>query len=187
MDDFSLYILDIVNNSTRAGAKNIRILLREEGDRLYFTVEDDGCGMSEEQLQKLSDPFFTTRKTRKVGFGVAFLAMLAEMTGGYVRVRSVEAAKSERHGTVLDAAFGKDHIDFLPLGDLVGTVKTLIQGAPDTDFFYLHTQGEKQVRLDTKELRAILGEEISLAEPEVLAWIGGNLEEQYAAWGGTAC
>lgn len=179
MDEFSLYVLDIVNNSTRAGARNIRIFLREEGEDLYFTVEDDGCGMSEEQLARLRDPFFTTRKTRKVGLGVPFLVMLAEMTGGWVKIASKQAAgEGEDHGTKLEAKFGLHHVDFLPLGDLCGTVTTLIQGAPDTDFLYLHTRGEKQVRLDTKELRQVLGD-LSLAEPEVLAWIRENLAEQY--------
>lgn len=179
MDEFSLYVLDIVNNSTRAGARRIRILLHEEGEWLFFTVEDDGCGMTDEQVKKLTDPFFTTRTTRKVGLGVPFLAMLAEMTGGNVSITS--SSKKEDHGTILTAKFGKNHIDFLPLGDLAGTVVTLIQGAPDTDFFFRHDDAGKDcsVALDTAELRAALGEEISLSEPEVLAWISDNLREQY--------
>lgn len=87
MDELSLYVLDITMNSIRAGATEVSVTLREDGDWLWFTVSDNGCGMTEEQLKKLTDPFFTTRKTRKVGLGVPFLKMLAEMTGGYVRGR----------------------------------------------------------------------------------------------------
>ena len=73
MDEFSLYVLDITMNSVRAGADEILVSLVEEGDWLTFTVTDNGCGMSKEQVEKLSNPFFTTRKTRKVGLGVPFL------------------------------------------------------------------------------------------------------------------
>ena len=81
MDDFSLYVLDITMNSVRAGATEIEISLTEdENGMLTFTVTDNGCGMSREQVEKLSDPFFTTRKTRSVGLGVPFLKMLAVQT-----------------------------------------------------------------------------------------------------------
>ncbi len=179
MDEFALYVLDITMNSVRAGATDIEILLKEEGEWLFFTVRDNGCGMTKEQVQKLSDPFFTTRKTRKVGFGIPFLTMLAEMTGGYVHVTSKPEADGEDHGTVTEAKFGKDHIDFLPLGDLTETVKTLIQGAPETHFVFRHTMAGGEVGVDTAELKAVLGD-VSLAEPEVLSWIGEYLSEQYA-------
>lgn len=192
MDEFSLYVLDIAMNSVRAGATRIRITLTEAGDLLDFTVEDDGCGMTTEQIEKLADPFFTTRKTRRVGLGIPFLKMLAEMTGGNVRVVSTPTAgvtedspplypEGSAHGTRIVARFGRRHIDFLPLGDLVGTVVTLIQGAPDRDFTYRHEIDGNTVSLSTEEIRAVLGDGISLAEPEILAWIRENLEEQYAA------
>ncbi len=180
MDDLSLYVLDITMNSVRAGAKNIDIVLAEEGEWLTFSVTDDGCGMSAEQVARLSDPFFTTRKTRKVGLGIPFLTMLAEMTGGRVEIQSTPEAESpDAHGTVIKATFGRNHIDFIPLGDMVETVKTLIQGSPDINFTYTHTMSDREVRLSCAELRGILGEEISLAEFEVLAWIDGFLREQY--------
>ena len=180
MDELSLYVLDIVMNSVRAGASRIEITITEEGEWLTFSVKDDGCGMTEEQVKKLSDPFFTTRKTRKVGLGVPFLRMLAEMTGGYVEIKSVHESVSEEHGTELLAKFGRHHIDFIPVGDLTGTVITLIQGSPDIDFVYRHKGDGFDVKLDCNELRAVLGDDISLAEPEVLAWIRGYLEDQYS-------
>ncbi len=182
MDDLSLYVLDITMNSVRAGAKNIAVSLSEEGDWLTFTVTDDGCGMSAEQVSRLSDPFFTTRKTRKVGLGIPFLTMLAEMTGGSVEIHSVPEAESPAdHGTTVKAIFGRNHIDFIPLGDMVDTVKTLIQGSPDVNFTYTHTTPKGSVRLSCAELKGVLGDEISLAEPEILVWIDGYLREQYEA------
>lgn len=181
MDELSLYILDITMNSVRAGATDISITLTDDGEWLTFSVTDNGCGMTKEQLEKLEDPFFTTRKTRKVGLGIPFLKMLAEMTGGEVTITSVSEKESEDHGTTTTARFGKNHIDFIPLGDVVESLKTLIQGSPDINFNFLHTFPDgKEVTLSCAALKEILGD-ISLAEPEILAWIDGNLREQYAS------
>ena len=180
MDDLSLYVLDITMNSVRAGADEISVELVEEGDFLRFSVSDNGCGMTKEQLEKLSDPFFTTRKTRKVGLGIPFLKMLAEMTGGEVSISSVHESVSKDHGTTTVATFGRNHIDFIPLGDLVETVKTLIQGYPNVDFTYRHKKETGEITLSCASLREILGD-VPLNEPEILAWIGEYLAEQYEA------
>lgn len=179
MDELSLYVLDITMNSVRAGATEIHITLTEDDEWLYFSVSDNGCGMTKEQLERLSDPFFTTRKTRKVGLGIPFLKMLAEMTGGYVKVTSVPKNDDpEKHGTTTEAKFGKNHIDFIPLGDMIETVKTLIQGAPRINFTYTHKMKNGEVRFSCAEIREVLGD-IELSEPEILQWIGGYLAEQY--------
>ncbi len=184
MDELSLYVLDITMNSVRAGADEITIELDEtkdiDGDWLHFKVTDNGCGMTREQVEKLSNPFFTTRKTRKVGLGIPFLTMLAEMTGGWVKVVSVPETESEAHGTTVEAKFGQDHIDFIPLGDIVETVKTLIQGSPDINFTFTHILPGGTVSLVTADLREELGD-IPLNEPEILTWIGDYLNEQYEA------
>ena len=179
MEDFSLYVLDITMNSVRAGADTISISLCEDGDWLDFTVTDNGCGMTKQQVRSLQDPFFTTRKTRKVGLGIPFLSMLAEMTGGSVQISSVHESVSENHGTTTSARFGRTHIDFVPLGDLVGTVTTLIQGSPHIHFNFDHRTERGSVHLSCAELKAVLGDDISLAEPEILSWIDGYLREQY--------
>ena len=180
MDELSLYVLDITMNSVRAGATEITVELCEHGEWLDLTVSDNGCGMTEEQLAKLENPFFTTRKTRKVGLGIPFLKMLAEMTGGSVSISSVHESVSDKHGTVTAARFGKNHIDFIPLGDMAETVKTLIQGSPDINFIYRHVTERGTVELSCAEMKAVLGE-IPLNEPEILLWIGENLREQYEA------
>ena len=134
--------------------------------------------MTEEQLARLTDPFFTTRKTRKVGLGIPFLKMLAEMTGGEVTITSTHESLGPDHGTTTTARFGKNHIDFIPLGDMVETVKTLIQGSPEIDFVFCHKTEGGEVSLDCREIREVL-EGVPLNEPEILSWIGENLKEQY--------
>ncbi len=181
MEEFSLYVLDITMNSVRAGADEIGILLEEKDGILTFTVTDNGCGMMPEQVERLTDPFFTTRKTRAVGLGVPFLKMLSEMTGGTVEITSKHrSTHPQDHGTVLRATFGLNHIDFIPLGDIVGTVVTLIQGNPEINFKFTHIKEGGTVELECRKLREILGEEVSLASFEVLEWIRGYLEEAYA-------
>ena len=181
MTDLSLYILDITMNSVRAGAKNISVILEEEKSVLTVSITDDGCGMTAEQVEKLSNPFFTTRTTRKVGLGIPFLRMLAEQTGGRVEIASRSEKEYEDHGTTVKAVFHSDHIDFVPLGDLVETVVTLVQGSPDIDFVYGHRSDKGiDVGMDTREMRAVLGESIPLNSFEVLAFIRGFLEDQYA-------
>ena len=181
MTDLSLYILDITMNSVRAGAENISIELEEERKLLTLRITDNGCGMTAEQVEKLSNPFFTTRTTRKVGLGIPFLRMLSEQTGGGVTIVSKSEKEYSDHGTVVTATFHSDHIDFVPLGDLVETVLTLIQGSPDVDFVYRHTSDEGvDVSMNTAEMRAVLGEDIPLNSFEVLEFIRGFLEDQYA-------
>ena len=181
MKELSLYVLDITMNSVRAGATDIEIRLVEKNNVLDMYIVDNGCGMSAEQVAKLSDPFYTTRKTRKVGLGVPFLRMLAEMTGGSVEITSIPEAESSDHGTTVHAVFHTDHIDFVPMGDIIETVITLIQGSPDVDFLYIHETDKGEVRLSVAEIRQILGEEVPLSSFEILEWIKGFLTEQYDA------
>ena len=183
MKELSLYILDIAMNSVRAGADVIAITLDEGDETLDFTIRDNGCGMTAEQVAHLSDPFFTTRKTRKVGLGVPFLRMLAEMTGGCVRVESVPESESADHGTVVFARFFKNHIDFVPLGDMPATLVTLVQGSPEVDFEFCHTFPGGEVRLSMKEVRSYLGDDIPASSPEVLAFIGEYVRDAYSEYG----
>lgn len=180
MKELSLNVLDIAKNSVKARASLIRITLEEIGNRLTLTIGDDGCGMREEMLRGVVDPFCTTRTTRKVGMGIPLLKLAAEQTGGSVTITSRhESEYPDTHGTEVVAVFYRDHIDFTPLGDIVSTLTTLIQGSPDIDFAFTHTGERGGVSLDTREMREILGADIPLNDPEILQWIEGNLEEQY--------
>lgn len=179
MKELSLNILDIAENSVKAKASLIEILLTETDNELTLVIRDDGCGMTKEVLAGVTDPFYTTRTTRKVGLGLPFLKMAAELTGGGMTVDSVSVLDDKiNHGTTVKAVFNTDHIDFTPLGDIVATIVTLIQGHPDFDFLFLHKIGGKEVKLDTRELRLIL-EDVPLDSYDVIKWIEENLKEQY--------
>jgi signal transduction histidine kinase len=182
LKELSLNILDITQNSIRAEATLIEILLDETETTLTITIRDNGYGMSEAFLKTVVDPFSTTRTTRKVGMGIPLLKLAAEQTGGSLSIRSVERSVDPEHcGTEITATFDKTRLDFTPLGDVVSTITLLIRGSAETDFVFRHTLPDRTVELDTRELRQVLGEEVPLDEYEVLAWIRDMLTEQYAA------
>lgn len=182
MKELSLNLLDIAENSVKAGATLTQLLLTEADGLLTFQVVDDGCGMTEETVKSVTDPFYTTRTTRPVGLGLPLLRMAAEQTEGTLTVVSRHRdTHPEDHGTTVTATFHTDHIDCPPLGDLIGTVVTLIQGHPDRNFLFRHCLPDgRRAELDTRQLREILGD-VSLAEFEVLQWISGYLSDQYTA------
>lgn len=181
MKELSLNILDVAENSVKAGASLTQILLTEQDNVLTLEIVDDGCGMSEDIVRAVTDPFYTTRTTRKVGMGIPLLKLACEQTDGSLTISSVtEEANPQEHGTHVTATFHTDHIDFTPLGDVSSSVLTLIQGHPDTDFLFRHQRGNNVVELDTRELREVL-EDVPLNSYDVMEWIGGNLQEQYEA------
>lgn len=179
MKELSLNILDIAENSVKAGATLTEISIEENGEILALTVADNGCGMSEEVLRSVTDPFYTTRTTRKVGMGIPLLKLEAELTGGGLEISSKHISEyPSEHGTRVRAVFYKNHIDFTPLGDVTESIVTLIQGHPDRDFLFTHKTEEREVTLDTRELREAL-EGVPLDTYEVIKWIREYLNEQY--------
>ena len=179
MKELSLNILDITENSTKAGATLVEIFLTETDKTLTIEISDNGSGMTDEVRRSVIDPFYTTRTTRKVGLGIPLFKFAAEQTGGGIEIESRHIdLYPDNHGTRVKATFFKNHIDFTPLGDVKSTLTTLIQGHPDIDFHYLHTFGDCTVELDTRAIRAVL-EGIPLDSFEVLIWIGESIEEQY--------
>ena len=178
MKELSLNILDVAKNSTAAGATRVEISLElAESGILTVSIIDNGCGMSEETLMGVTNPFYTTRKTRKVGMGLPLLKMAAEQTGGELRISS--STEKGNSGTSLSATFDTKSIDCMPLGDIISTICILIAGSPDVDFLFTDKRQSGCVQLDTAQLREVLGSEISLAEPEIQMWIREYLEEQY--------
>ncbi len=180
MKELSLNILDIVKNSVRAKASLIKLSLEtDEQGILTISIIDNGCGMSEETLRGVTDPFYTTRTTRKVGMGLPLFKMAAEQTGGGLCVESCDIPG--RSGTTLTATFDTKSVDCMPMGDIISTVCILIAGSPEIDFEFTDKSVRGEVCVKTSELRAVLGEDVSLAEPEVQMWLSGYLEEQYSA------
>lgn len=177
MRELSLNVLDIAQNSIAAGATLIGILVEEDtsGDRMRIVIEDNGRGMTAEQVAQVRDPFYTTRTTRKVGMGIPLFRMAAEMAGGGLSIRSAPG-----EGTTVEATFVFSHIDRMPLGDMDGTMTTLIRLNPSLDFWYRHSIDGRTMELDTRTLRAVLGD-VPLDTPEVMDWIAGYLTEQRTA------
>ena len=179
MKELSLNILDVAENSVKAGASLTQILLTEQDGMLKLEIVDDGCGMSEDVVRSVVDPFYTTRTTRKVGMGIPLLKLACEQTGGSLGIVSTtQEADPVAHGTHVTATFDMNHIDFTPLGDVSASILTLIQGHPDTDFLFRHIVDGRVVELDTRELREVL-EDVPLNSYDVMQWIEGNLQEQY--------
>jgi len=162
--ELSLHILDIAENGITAGADSINILVNEarKEDLLTIAIEDNGCGMSAEKLQKLTDPFVTSRTTRRVGLGLSLLAAAAERCDGRLTVKTGPGA-----GTEVGAAFRYSHIDRAPVGDMAATITTLIMGNPQVDFVYTHIINDEEFTLDTRELKAEMGNH-SLTNPVVI-------------------
>ncbi len=173
MEELSLHILDIAKNSVKANAKLITIKIDEDEKKNRLTIEiiDDGCGMSEEFLKTVKNPFSTTRTTRKVGMGISLFEAAAVQCGG-----GLEITSKLGEGTTLRADFELNSIDRAPLGDIAGTMTVLISGSPDIDFVYSHTKNDKEFRMNTKEIREILGN-VPLDNPEVIGWIDGFINE----------
>lgn len=179
MKELSLNVLDITENSVKAKATLTEIEIIEDKEILTLTISDNGCGMSEETVKTVTNPFYTTRTTRKVGMGLPLLKMAAELTGGNITVDSKpKNLFPDGHGTKVKAVFYKNHIDFTPLGDIISTIITLIHGHPDIDFTFKHILDDKTVFLDTRQLRSVL-ENVPLNSFEVIEWIKEYLKEQY--------
>ncbi len=173
-------ILDVAKNSVTAGASLIQISLETDAAGwMTLTIADDGCGMSKETLQNVTDPFYTTRTTRKVGLGLPLLKLAAEQTGGNLHIESSQEKGSS--GTTLVARFDTKSIDCMPVGDMISTICILIAGSPEIDFEFFDITPMREISLKTRELRAVLGEKISLAEPEIQAWMREYLQEQYTS------
>ena len=171
MKELSLNILDIAQNSIKAHAKHLTIALTQENNWLSVAITDDGVGMSPEFAAEAANPFTTTRTTRKVGMGLPLFKLAAEQTGGTFSIVSRQAQfEGDEHGTTVLATFNTSHVDCEPIGDIVSTILTLIQGNPELSLTYINNRDGEEQRLSTDEMREILGDEVPLNSPEVLAW-----------------
>ena len=160
-------MLDIAQNSISAKASLIEIEVSEStvNNELLIGIYDNGKGMTPEQVQSVTDPFFTTRTTRKVGLGIPFFKMAAEMTGGTFDIESEVGV-----GTKVKATFKTDHLDFTPLGDMCSSIVLLITMNTHMDFVYRYRVDENEFTLDTRQLKEILGD-VPLNEPSIANWI----------------
>lgn len=177
MRELSLNVLDIAQNSISAASSQISIEVLERTDKKTLTIciYDNGCGMTDEQLKSVLDPFYTTRTTRKVGLGVPLFKMAAEQTGGSFTISSKVGI-----GTNLKAVFHTDSVDFTPLGDMASTVTTLVSMNTKIEFIYRRKVDEREFLFNTAEIREILGD-VPLSEPPVVQWMREFIEENTKA------
>lgn len=164
MRELSLHILDIAENGITAGADCIHILVHEARteDILTIKIKDNGRGMPADKLKNLTDPFVTSRTTRRVGLGLSLLATAAERCEGKLEVETKTDV-----GTEVVVTFRHTHIDRAPLGDMASTITTLIMGNPQTDFVYTHIIDNDDFVMDTRELKEELGDN-ALSNPVVI-------------------
>jgi len=173
MLELSMNILDIVENSTRAGATLIRIGITEDrtNDILRIDIADNGEGMEPDVARKALDPFYTSKTVRRVGLGLPLLSHAAKITGGGC---DIESKKGE--GTTVTANFGYRHIDRQPLGDIPATMTTMIAGNPGVDFIYTHLSDGESYMLDTREVKNEL-EDVPIDHPTVLQFLKENIRD----------
>ena len=178
MRELALNILDITENSVKAGATLVEIDIIAEGNLLTISIKDDGCGMDEEFLNKVTDPFTTTRSTRKVGMGVPLFKMAAEQAGGTFSIKSTKGV-----GTEVVATFEIDNIDREPLGNIADTMTTLLSDEIPTDYVLTVSVNGNQFDLDTRELKEQLNG-IPVSEPQVLLFVRDMINENIKEIGG---
>lgn len=167
MRELSDNIMDIAQNSISAGATltEVYVTVSHADDRITFVFRDNGCGMKEEMVKTVLEPFTTSRKTRKVGLGLPLLKQTAEMTGGDVTIQSAVGV-----GTVVTATFGLGHIDRPPMGDVAGAWFSLVVMNPDTDFLFTYDVDGKTFTFDTRIIRETVAP-LPLNQMEIAGWI----------------
>lgn len=173
MTELSLNVLDIAQNSIVARARLIEISIEVNtvADTLTIDVTDDGCGMSDYQLERAVDPFYSTRTTRDIGLGLPFFKQAAEMTYGSFSIKSKVG-----FGTKVRALFRLSHIDRMPLGDINSTIHMLITLNTNIDFLYTYKVDDRMFQLDTKEFRQVLGN-VPLDSTDISNYIKDYLSE----------
>ena len=176
MQELSLNVLDVAENSVRADASLVEITVEEDTAAGWLTIviRDNGRGMTPEQVQTVIDPFYTTRTTRKVGLGVPFFRMAAQLSGGDLTIQSRVG-----EGTAVTATFGLTSIDRMPLGDINGTIATLVQCNPGIDWLYTRRKDGREMVMDTRQFREVL-EDMPLDSPEALGFLRDYLAENTA-------
>ena len=167
LKELSLHILDIAENSVQAKAKKIIIKVEENirNDRLNIQIIDNGIGMSPTTLAQATNPFYTSRTTRKVGLGIPFLKEAAEACNGSLQIES-----KEKIGTKIKVEFQLSHIDRMPLGNLEDTFLNLVIGYPEVHWEFHFKIDNNEFVFDDEPIKKILGD-ISLSDPSVLAFL----------------
>ncbi|MCC5911600.1 MAG: ATP-binding protein [Clostridiaceae bacterium] len=173
MKELALHILDVTENSIKAHATEIQIIIKEDiiKDLLTIEIKDNGDGMDEDTLAKVTDPFFTTRTTRKVGLGLSLFKTTALQCNGAFKINSKKGK-----GTTVVASFQHSHIDRAPMGNMEETIVTLITANKDIEYSYTHFSNNNKFEFNTMEIKKIL-RNVEITETTVLFWLKEYIKE----------
>jgi anti-sigma regulatory factor (Ser/Thr protein kinase) len=140
MRDLSLHVLDLMENSIRAGASAVSVRVRQDSarNRLRIVVADNGPGLAV-PAKVAADPFFTTKRGKRTGLGLSLFAASAERAGGKLALR-----KSRLGGLSVEATMQLDHVDRAPLGDLATTLATVAAANPGLEIHCLLSAGKRR-------------------------------------------
>lgn len=176
MRELSLHILDVAENGVNAGARliTISILKEKEQNTLTVTIADDGSGIEKGVLEKVTDPFYTTRLTRRVGLGLSLFRETSRRCDGHFSI-----ASREGEGTRVTATFRLDHLDLPPLGNMAGCIIALIAGHPEVELVYSHRTNSEEFYFDTRDIKKEL-DDVAINEPKVLKYLGQMIQESEA-------
>ena len=173
--ELALHLLDIAENSVAAGARNVQIVTAEDTheDCLRLSVIDDGDGMDARMVAQATDPFVTSRTTRKVGLGLPLLKEAAEACEGWLRIQSTPGK-----GTCVQVEFRNSHIDRMPLGNLPATWLSLLVSSPKVHWTFRYSVDNHFYEFDDELIKKELGD-LSLTEPVILTFLRQSLEEGF--------
>ncbi|MFZ7131454.1 MAG: ATP-binding protein [Eubacteriales bacterium] len=175
MRELSLHIMDILQNSIKAKATLIKVVIKEEleKDVLMIKVIDNGVGIESGRVQVVKNPFHTSRTTRRVGLGLSLFEAAANRCEGNLKIWS-----KVNIGTIITAVFKHSHIDRAPIGNMSDSIISVILSMDaDTDLVYKHFYNDRLFTIDTRQIRDIIGLDISLQRLEVLNWIKEYINE----------
>ncbi|MBO7489103.1 MAG: ATP-binding protein [Bacteroidales bacterium] len=177
MKELAMHVYDLMENSTAANSTEVKLTIRDSlKDNIYaFTIEDNGKGMTPEFMAKVTDPYTTSRTTRKVGLGLPLIKMNTENCGGGMKLQS-EVGK----GTRLDFWFQHNHWDRPPMGDLAGTIVMLCAAHEDIHIIYKHITDEDEFVFDTDEIHEAL-DGMSMNDVKVMGWLKDMVQENLEA------
>jgi anti-sigma regulatory factor (Ser/Thr protein kinase) len=176
LQDLSLHVLDIVENSITAGANKVKITVSENNkdDKLILEIQDNGTGINKEKLANVTDPFYTTKESKNIGLGLAMLAQAAKQSNG-----NLEISSRKGQGTIITATFMYSHIDRKPIGNMTETLITLIMSkGMDIDLIYEHHKNDRNFIFDTEEIKKEL-RDVPINDPEVIEFLKENLTQHF--------
>lgn len=173
MKELSMHILDIVQNSVRGRAKEIRITVNEnEQDNIFeFTIEDNGTGIPEDIFKSIKNPFTTSRTMRRVGLGIPLLNDTCKFCNGSLNIETKEGV-----GTKVHAIMEYNHIDRPPLGDMVSTITGIVTSNETINIIYRHIFNNKEFDFQTSQIKEVVGD-MSLADVNIYRWLKDFIKE----------